>query len=851
MADSPPSDAVTIHTMAESESGLFEKKILNAAGRPQERKPTWKDYLIGDKYLFHLNRQKKEEDVLRTQEQSLENLVIEMSDMLWSQAPPIPVTVKLHEPVIFKGQNIKRFLSAEPEMMAVRRVDEHTLEIIKTSAYPVILHVWDQRGRWTFSVEGYSRSVAQRRLLGDEDERGWVQVADPFEWTYTMNGVNTFAAGNTWLISHRLSTRGESPYGVVDSHLGWSQGQTESKINTFTLGLTDGHIGRLDKFNARLFDVQAKLSPLTLSGGGIRGLTFNKTSRNDRTRFGYFHGQEKANADPFATSGSRDVFFEGYKLDYFDQSAGRYSLNYGRSYGDDKQTDSADQAYSFDFDKKIDPWSLKGELGSSDGDALGKTLEIAYAETKTFFERLKLRDIDKDYRTVSGFPADRGEIGVSSLSNWNFDWSSLGLNVDYYKDRSDPLGTASNPSPDWSYTVRTSLNTPLGEGRNLSTSLGYEDISEDAAREAVHFNTNYNQYFNIWGKKASTNVHLGYQSTRYDFIPASDFDRYSMGAGFRIPVWDNWAFDTNYYYAIQDNVGTGLESRPSSLSLGLDYRRRYGDRLSTNFRTTYRKEMSEAGVNDNLSGQDRLSTAAGFTYKPAPEVEVYTDLEWSERLNTAASAATQDREIVIRWGMKADWISPFVWNPKGIIEGVVFKDFNGNLLQDADEPGVPDIKVRVGNKEMTTDEYGRYAIYVEAKRIKISLPPESLPEGYGFTTDFLREMDVVNRGIQSAYFGMRSFTGLTGLVFYDENDNDTYDAGEKLFGNIRLVLDNEQTIASDYDGSFNFSDISPGSHVLRIDVNSLPPEFAPKDKVQQTIHINEGSTTKFLIPLKM
>ncbi len=72
----------------------------------------------------------------------------------------------------------------------------------------------------------------------------------------------------------------------------------------------------------------------------------------------------------------------------------------------------------------------------------------------------------------------------------------------------------------------------------------------------------------------------------------------------------------------------------------------------------------------------------------------------------------------------------------GAVHGKVFIDYNGNHLAEPDEPGVPDIKICLGqNLGVLTDKQGYYILSAptHASEVRVSLDPTTVPAIYTVT----------------------------------------------------------------------------------------------------------------------
>ncbi len=98
-------------------------------------------------------------------------------------------------------------------------------------------------------------------------------------------------------------------------------------------------------------------------------------------------------------------------------------------------------------------------------------------------------------------------------------------------------------------------------------------------------------------------------------------------------------------------------------------------------------------------------------------------------INTAYAASGVTRSNTAQAKVK---IVGGVFDTKGVIVGKVFADCNGNRVQDADEPGVPGVRIYLDNGTFAvTDEAGKYSIFgVTARLHGLKMDSYTLPEGF-------------------------------------------------------------------------------------------------------------------------
>ncbi|OQX23245.1 MAG: hypothetical protein BWK80_27000, partial [Desulfobacteraceae bacterium IS3] len=182
---------------------------------------------------------------------------------------------------------------------------------------------------------------------------------------------------------------------------------------------------------------------------------------------------------------------------------------------------------------------------------------------------------------------------------------------------------------------------------------------------------------------------------------------------------------------------------------------------------------------------------------------------------------------------------------RGSITGKVFEDLNFNEVQDAGEPGIPGVTVKLTGADglsltTLTDADGLYRFR--------DLPPgnytvsETDPDSYVSTTDNAVPVTLTGTQGQTIAFGdaaQSDFVGrITGTVFNDVNTDGIRDDNEGTIGGTTLeLLDSSGAVfditVSDAQGRYSFDDLPPGDYTVRETnisgfVSSTPDEVAVK-----------------------
>jgi hypothetical protein len=173
---------------------------------------------------------------------------------------------------------------------------------------------------------------------------------------------------------------------------------------------------------------------------------------------------------------------------------------------------------------------------------------------------------------------------------------------------------------------------------------------------------------------------------------------------------------------------------------------------------------------------------------------------------------------------------------RGQVAGRVFFDLNGDGRDDADEPGVPRMKIQMdGDRSVMTDERGRFRFpSVNPGEYAVALVSDELGVRWRASTSTSRSVFLSAGQTINVSFGITDHGFIAGRIF-----NDLYLTGQQSsanapgVGDVRVSLrplraDSNglvytQTI--DASGTYEFRNLAPGSYVLEVDPATLPADF--------------------------
>ncbi|MFT7538588.1 MAG: hypothetical protein ACI9F2_000735 [Lysobacterales bacterium] len=780
--------------------------------------------------------------------------LIKMDDDLWSKQPNTELEVEVRRSIVLVGSNIKRFLVTKDDYLDVERVNGSQIRIESLRRGPAIIHVWDDRGRWTFNILGII--IVKERKGGKKDfnveREEYVKnfhIGQSTDWSSFYQGRSVGSLEQQSLLFRNfIGIYGESPIGDIDGSASFYKFSESTELVGQSIGLTNATIGPLEDVTIRGWDTSARFSSLSLPGAYFRGFLFKGLGFERNVQLIYLRGQDY-DGEYSASISALDFdasYLEGVKIKLFpDQRFNNYSFNFAHGYGDERTEGLKKRVYSVDTNQKYLDLEIHSEL-AFDEDEWASHVNTNYAGDD-YNWNVSLRNVNKDFKTITAAPGDAGEIGAIVRYNKKFDDGVFDTDIDLYRDR-----VQSNPERETAINVdyNASVQYNINQSTKLRSSF-YFVYTPQIISPVRNFRINHllTKEFEVWENQMITGT-LGYsfQRNRYRNSETSEFDRQSLLVGMRMPFLKYFNYNMRYEQSFVRDVLDEEHSTPSAFNAGVGYSRQFTEKFGGNVRFNYRNEQDTDDNFSFLSGTDDVRTSVGITFNPKEDIEIYVDGTLRNVWQEAQDEATYT-EMDVRMGVKSSWDLMFGWNPYGRVRGIVWNDLNGNGLYETHEPGVGGINVRVGKKTVKTNKFGWYFTKVAAKKIIVDLDAASLPAGYFISTADIHQIDIDQFKTQYASFGVTSQTALRGLVFVDTNNNRLYDSNEDLVGGAKIILDGEMTRTTDHQGGYSFSNIMPGEHDISIDVNSLPLQYLPKIKVKAKIILKEGATLNYLIPL--
>lgn len=765
------------------------------------------------------------------------------------------IELKIGQSLIIERNEVKRFFIVDEGFIDVKRLNSHQIQITALKRGSTYLHIWDENGRTTLNIKVIFFVDTESQI---ESKPKYVEHNDAFKFSYS-NDWSAYYQGakvpdlqrQNLSFLQNIGLEGPTPLGDVDSYMIFSGFDRAQQIESYSLGVNRIPVQGVDNFNLRFFDAVRNLSPFTMASPHLRGVFADVDVLNKNLRFSYSHGQVRPAFGflAFSNSNKFESYVDAGKITLFpNNSKSKYALNYAVGHGRDRSPEIAKSAYSIEAQQKIYKMTLNAELARNSEKRNAVTSGLRY-DNNGFMTSVNARNVNKQYTNILNSAYYQGEVGATWSTSTYTDRFDAQTYVDVYQNRlyfnpddEDALNLDSSGRVHFPITARIWNDV----GLNYVTTPG-----ELSPRTNFGFDDRISLSFDTWNKRNGI-VYTGgtYQRTRYEKTQESAFDRLTALFGLSLPLTDKLSVNSRYEYSWVTEPYKNIEYNPNSLDMGLNYNREITKKLLGTWGLNYRREDGVGGSNSFLAGEDSLYGSFGLTYNPLNDVSVFFDSRlrrvWPKSDDIVAYYA-----LDLRLGLRMQFGSGVRFDPYGKVYGHVFNDSNSNGKKENGEEGIPDVNVKVGDKEVTTNAQGYYEQSYHAKAVAVRPDPASVPAGHVFSTK-----DNVHRPIQQfssnrVDFGVTTHSSVYGIFYVDKNSNGQPDLGDQFVSKVKVTLNNKDVQYTDGRGAYYFRNIGEGKHTIVFDLNTIPIEMVPLGKFKNTIDIERGSTFVLHFPLRI
>jgi hypothetical protein len=769
-----------------------------------------------------------------------------------------PLELEQDKSILIKGHAISRFLATEPGIIDVARQGNDEIVVTAKTLGRTYFHVWDDKGRWTFEfqvvppkTEGLT--VAEQMRL-QEERAGTFKLTYDVDWTSSETGgrVATLDRQNySW--AHYYTLRGETPYGEFDSNMTVQTDTIDTEVSGYSLGLTNGRFYNFKDFAFRIFDFSPAISNLAYGGSTLRGFLFYSPAFNKGIDYTVFQGRETGGLYGTTVapglSKKKQSFIEGVDINFRPKGNFNYGLAAFHGFGGDRAEYLNDYGYYGDINwKGPGKWSTRYEVGY-DTEKMAHLISGKYNIPKLNFT-YELRDINKDYLSITGAGWRTGELGgLFTLGLTPNERWTINNTLDVYQDR---LYHALDNDNRWNEDYSVSSNYRINPSTYWSADYVLQnDLGRLSQSRYQSEGTGISTAVDVLSRKVSLYTNYRHSDNQSYSNPAGSSLNDTISNGIRFKLLGELYYYLNKQWSWVEQKYDGGRYRTESLETGVDMNTRIGKSpFYQTSRLIYRDEESGGSTLGNVSGEDYIESYLELGFRPNTDLDVYC----SGRLRHVWPESNEQRNRVdadFTAGMRYVWDTGVRWEASSTIEGYIFKDLNSDSLRQRDEAPLEGVKVWVGKKSVVTDLFGYYKVLnVKGKKATVSVDVTTLPQGFVLTGPGLQEIVLSQSRKIRVDFGVISRSEISGIVFQDVNGDGNYNPGDTGIRGVVVTLEDGKKAITDAGGRYVFSNAVPGDHVVTIDLNSIPVIYLPKVALTKKITLFEGVTYNFNIPLK-
>lgn len=772
--------------------------------------------------------------------------------------PETKLEIEIGKTMIVSGHNITRWLATQPELISIERKSSDEINITGKGIGFTYFHIWDSSGRWTFSLlsappkpEG---PTLDEQIRMAEERAGTFKLRYALDWASYEQGrrlKSNSLKRQSYRYLHYLTLTGETPYGDLDSSATVQSLKKTTDLTYFTMGLSNGKMGPFKDFTVRSFDYSPAVGNLAWGGANLRGTMFESPAFNKKVDYTIFWGREGGGKYGNLSPGldkTKKSFLSGLDINYSPKEKQNYGFSVFKGWGGDRPSYLNTYGYDLDIAYHLDKWGLKYEVANN-SETFAHLLNTTYTVPKLRFTT-ELRDIDKNFTSMTGTAYRTGELGA--LSNLNYEpFEKLGItsSFDVYRDRLYPA--LDNPRR-WNEDFNLNANYTI----NPLTSLRLDYVLQNELGTLGQFRyqnvgVGLGRTFELL-KRISTFVNYRHQENKNFSSPGLDYINEKLYLGLRFSLIGQLYYYLNQEFDWLQERFAGNNSRPKARETGVDWA---GQILNSpfygNFKFMYRDEENTTSNLSFLSGEDYIEGYAEFSYRPNPNTEAYCSTRirnvWADN-----PSVNKHIEADFRAGMRYVWDTGVRWEPVGTIDGYVFKDLNSDGLMQRDEAPVEGVRVYLGkDKSQVTDILGYYKFTkVRARKAYISVDTTTIPSGFILTVPSTQKVTVAHDQEARVNFGISSRTEVTGVVFEDIDGDGQLGPRDLGVKDITLFLEDGTKAVTDDSGRYYFGRINVGEHNVTLDLKSLPLQYIPAVPLFKKVEVFEGVSYIYNIPLR-
>ncbi|MFA5276402.1 MAG: hypothetical protein WC417_05875, partial [Candidatus Omnitrophota bacterium] len=308
----------------------------------------------------------------------------------------------------------------------------------------------------------------------------------------------------------------------------------------------------------------------------LRGVYLYSPAFDHKLNYTIFWGRD--NGGRYGTLSMDDYgmdnsFVSGFNLVYTPSAWQNYKFSVIHGWGRDREDYLEDYAYDLSGSWNFKEYGYSYEI-ANDTQHLAQIISSHY-NGKNFNATLQLRDIDREFESITGSGWRQGELGSFLNFNWRLsDKLTFTQRLDIYRDRLYP----SEENPDrFNEDLDSTLIYKVDPFTSLEVSYTLQnDLGKLSEVRYQNGGFGANKLFSVFGKEISAYAKYSHQDNKNFSTTSLDYNNEKFYAGLRFNL-----IGSLYYYFNRElnwlkETDTGIHSRPNALETGLDWYDRIG-----------------------------------------------------------------------------------------------------------------------------------------------------------------------------------------------------------------------------------------------------------------------------------
>jgi hypothetical protein len=193
----------------------------------------------------------------------------------------------------------------------------------------------------------------------------------------------------------------------------------------------------------------------------------------------------------------------------------------------------------------------------------------------------------------------------------------------------------------------------------------------------------------------------------------------------------------------------------------------------------------------------------------------------------------------------------------GTVKGRVFADLNSDGRDDPQEPGVPGVKLQLGDgPSVETDQNGNFHFdRVKPGRVAVRLASEDLGTRLRASTAGQQEITLSPRKTVNVSFGVVDYGFIAGRIYNEIQTTGTESGRQPGINGVRIKLTPlvrtmpPLTRVTDGSGTYEFRNLAPGKYAVQIDEETLPANFRMPAQTSWELSVQPVKGSYLDIPL--